>query len=116
MNKGASLYLAVLVMIVLVSIALGLSTILFTQIKIIREMEYSVIAFSAADTGIEKVLCAGENATDTVDYSGSLDNNATYTPQVIDPGQGNCPAGTTNFCINSRGAYRQTQRAIQITR
>jgi len=65
MNKGVSLYLAILVMVVLLSIVLGLSTILLIQIRMVGEMEDSVMAFSVADSGIEKVLNEGENATDT---------------------------------------------------
>lgn len=120
MNKGVSLYLAVLVMIVLLSVILGLSTILLGQIKMIGEMNDSVIAFSAADTGIEAVLYLGSDATTSGNYSGSLDNNASWVAKVINPGDSEggveCPADIANFCIHSRGTYAGVQRAIQITR
>jgi len=116
MNKGVSLYLSVLVMIVLLSIVLGLSTILVTQVKIIRGLENSVIAFYAADSGIERVLDEGENATDTVDYSFYLDNNAFSSPEYVATGTQNCPADVANFCINSKGIYKGTQRVIQVIR
>ena len=56
MNKGVSLYLAVVIMAILLAIVLGVSAILVSQIKIIRGVENSVIAFYAADTGIEDIL------------------------------------------------------------
>jgi len=118
MNKGVSLYLAILVMVVLLSIVLGLSTILLIQIRMVGEMENSVMAFSAADSGIEKVLNEGENATDTPSglYYFSLDNGASCKPDYIATSSPDCPDDTPNFCINSKGTYRETQRAIQATR
>ena len=113
---GITLYLAILIMVVTLAIALGLSTILFTQIRTVRGLENSVIAFSAADSGIERVLEEGANATDTVDYSFYLDNNASSTPQYVATTSADCPDNTENFCINSRGTYGEFQRAIQITR
>jgi Tfp pilus assembly protein PilX len=115
-QKGVSLYLAAMIMTVLLAIVLGLSTILLTQVKIVGEMEDSVIAFCAADSGIELVLNEGENATDTANYSGSLDSGAAFNPQVYDPGSEGCPADTEHFCIDSRGTYNGIQRAIQINR
>ena len=55
-QKGVSLYLAVIIMLILLAIALGVSTILVGQIKTIRGMGNSVSAFYAADTGIETEL------------------------------------------------------------
>jgi len=103
-------------MIVLLSIVLGLSTILVTQVKIIRGLENSVVAFYAADSGIERVLDEDENATDTADYSFYLDNNAFSSPEYVATGTQNCPDNVANFCINSKGTYKGTQRAVQAAR
>jgi len=122
MEKGASLYLAVLIMVILTSIVLSLSVILVNQIKMISGMENSVISFSAADTGIEMVLEEDADATSTnnilgdVDYIGQLDNGAEFQVTVYSPGEGNCPADVDNFCINSSGVYKGNKRAIQVTR
>src|SRR4030042_4084114 len=113
-NKGVTLYLAILIMIVILAIALGLSAVLFSQIRTVKGVENSVIAFSAADSGIEKLVDLGIDATTTGSYSGFLDNGASWEAEVLNPGDGDCPADTENFCINSRGTYGEFQRAIQI--
>ena len=120
-EKGVSLYFSILIMIIVLSIVLGLSTILMTQIKMVGEMGDSVVAFCAADTGIEAVLFEGADATTSGSYSGSLDNGATWTAAVVDPGLADeggvkCPDSTHNFCIYSRGSYSDSQRAIRISR
>ena len=119
-EEGISLYLAVLVMVILLAVVLGLSTILFGQIRMIGGMEDSVIAFCAADTGIEYILFEGENASTSENYSDSLSNGATWIGKVVNPGASEggveCPADIDNFCIHVRGTYNNSRRAIQISR
>lgn len=56
-QKGAvSLYLALMTMIILLAIGLGITTIIISQMRMIRGMGDSVVAFHAADTGIERIL------------------------------------------------------------
>ena len=56
-QKGAvSLYLALMTMIIVLAIGLGITTIIISQMRMIRGMGDSVVAFHAADTGIEKIL------------------------------------------------------------
>ncbi|MFC1663739.1 hypothetical protein ACFL0A_01290 [Patescibacteria group bacterium] len=109
-QKGISLYLALMIMTILLTIALGISALLFSQIKIIREMGNSVIAFYAAETGIERTLMERENPSDVSETV--LDNGAKYRATVI-PAGANCSAN--NFCIQSVGEYKETKRAIEIT-
>ena len=106
-QKGVSLYLALLIMAILLSIGLGISAILFGQIKIIRGIGDSVVAFYAADTGIEEVLYKGS------DVSGVLENGASYSTQILLSGPG-CTA--PNYCIKSVGIFKESRRAIEITR
>jgi len=113
MNKGASLYLTIVIMSVLLAIVLGLSTILVGQIKILRGMENSVIAFYAADSGIEMVLLDRANPIGLDGCSGTLDNGAEYNITVEASGSGDCPSGI-NYCIKSTGSYKETSRAIEI--
>lgn len=78
-QKGVSLYLALVIMGILLALALGISTILVGQIKITKGMGDSVIAFYAADTGIERELFEKNYLTSPAGYSYSgfldLDNN-----------------------------------------
>lgn len=108
-QKGVSLYLALMMMFTIVGIALGVSAILVSQIKVAGGMEDSVTAFFAADTGIERVIF--QQATTTI--SGILDNGASYSVQYFQPGA-DCSGG--NYCLKSVGVYQKTRRAIEIIR
>ena len=117
MQSGVSLYLVIVVMVILLAIVLGLTSILVGQMKMVREMGYSVIALSAADAGIERVLVDWGAPTTTPNYyDNSLSNGATYEVSVIPTGTGGCTA--LNYCIKSIGIYPPNEgvrRAIEIT-
>lgn len=105
------MYFAVAIMAVLLSIALGISTIFLGQVKTMRSMGYSVIAFYAADAGIERILMersAPFNIPET-----ALSNGATYRVIAVPSGSGGCVAA--NYCIKSIGSYKETNRAIEIS-
>ncbi|MDP2641468.1 MAG: hypothetical protein Q8P39_02925 [Candidatus Yanofskybacteria bacterium] len=55
-QKGASIYIAVILMAVLLGIAAGASSILVGQLNILRGIGQSVVAFSAAEAGIERIM------------------------------------------------------------
>lgn len=55
-QKGVSLYYVVVITSLLLGITLGLSAILVGQIKALKEMGNSVLAFFGADTGMEYIL------------------------------------------------------------
>lgn len=110
-RNGASLYLALIVMTVLLAMSLGLSSIFIGQTKTIKQMGNSVIAFCAADTGIEVVLLNRNNPSSIPETE--LSNGATYQVLVTAGGTGDCPA-ENNYCVKSVGSYLGTKRAIEI--
>lgn len=55
-EKGVSLIMTFFIMIIILSVVLAISIILYSEIKIIRNMGNSVVSFYAAESGIEKVL------------------------------------------------------------
>jgi len=55
-QKGVSLYFAIVILSVLAATLLALIAISISQIKVITSLGNSVIAFYAADSGIERVL------------------------------------------------------------
>lgn len=142
-QKGLTLFIAIIMLAIILSIVLGLSTILVGQIKIIRWMGTSVVAFYAADTGIEetlKIVLGGDAPRDYYPPQ-QLDNTASYEVRVFccDSSNGNCdfylgaeepescpiidtdgkPDETdecqaTRFCVWSNGKYRDTKRAIEV--
>lgn len=55
-EKGVSLIIIFFMMMVIISVILSVSVLLYSEIKIIRNMAGSVISFYSADSGVEKVL------------------------------------------------------------
>lgn len=55
-EKGVSLIITFFIMIIILAVVLSTSTLLYSEIRVIRNISYSVSAFYAADSGIEKVL------------------------------------------------------------
>jgi hypothetical protein len=115
MNKGISLYIAVVIMAVLLSVVFGLSGLILTYLKTMGEAENSVPAFYAADSGIEEVLMSRANPSSSCQKTSPclLDNEAGYYIEIITGGSGNCSAD--NYCIRSVGSYKGVSRAIEIS-
>lgn len=134
-QKGISLYLSIIIMVILLAIVLGISGILLGQLKTIKGMENSVVAFYAADTGIEEVLKDIYGDSLNPPYSSTdIGNDASYNVEIVccdpnSPGPDGCawngtpcPVGTIDsncpgsyYCVKSVGTFRETKRAIQIT-
>ena len=132
-EKGVSLYLALIIMAILLAIGLGISTIIISQMKMIEGMGDSVVAFHAADTGIERALYDGDTPSDH--YPQTNINSSSYEVWVVccqsgippcawSPPATECPSGLTEystctasyFCYKSVGTYRGIKRAIEATR
>ena len=118
-NRGVSLYLTIIIISILLAIVLGLSAILVGQIKMLKGMENSVVAFYAADTGIERILmyradpinnntCTKSNPCQLDNEA--VDNEAEYYVEV----EAGAACGADNYCIKSFGNYEGTIRAIEI--
>ncbi len=116
-QKGVSLYLSIMIMVILLAIVLGISGILLGQLKMMKGMENSVIAFYAAETGIERMLMDRNDPTLSLALLGcpcsgtdvcTLGNNINYCVEaqaLPDP---------DHFKISSVGTYKETRRAIQV--
>lgn len=113
-QRGVAIYLAFMVMTLLLALALGISAIVFGQIKTIRSMGDSVVALYAADTGIEDALMRADPLTECP-CAGSFANGAIYSVQTFLPTDPSC-TGATNYCVRSVGEFNGTRRAIQISR
>ena len=122
-DKGVILFLALIVMSIVLAVALGLSSILVSQIRMSSEMRDSIKAFYAADTGVERALFDKANPSDN--YNGTLDNGAEYNVTVVcSPSYLSCPpplvmdgdCSGSYFCYKSIGIYKGIKRAIEIER
>lgn len=122
-QKGVILYLAIVITSIMLAIALGLSTILFGQIKTIKEMGLSVKAFYFADSAIEYVLYdtfkTGTlledweiNCTKDSPCIYSVSGTANDAEIVVQSRGSDCLA--PNYCIKSYGEYQGVKRAIEI--
>lgn len=56
LERGVSLIITFFIMTIILSVVMAISTILYSEIKIIRNIGNSVVSFFAADGGVEKVL------------------------------------------------------------
>ena len=117
-QKGVSLYFAISILSVLTAVLLALVSISVSQIKVIGHLGDSVIAFYAADNGIEEML--KDRTNPNFSYSGYLDLNENGTSDNEDsfyevtvvPSGAECSA--QNYCVRSIGTYQGIKRAIEI--
>jgi len=113
-QKGVSIYLAVIIMSIILAMVLGMTTILTGQIKTIRGIENSVIAFYGADTGIERLLKErGESVSGEMIIG--TEKKVEYTVERKEGGSVDWCSADKKYCIRSFGTYEQTKRAIKIT-
>jgi len=111
-QRGVAIFLAVVILTLFMSVALGVSTLLVSQIRIMRDLGNSVVSFYASESGIEEALKFASNES----YDSSivtLSNGATYKAVGVSAGVGNC-SGTAHYCIKSVGMYKGSRRVIEI--
>lgn len=119
--KAVSLYLSLMVLSILLAIFLGLSSLLFGQIKMFGAVGESVIAFYAADTGIERNLFAvkGSYTNIPVFAGGAVFTVVTTCNPAYTYCTNYCPdcsfdssCSAPRFCMTSNGQFYETKRAI----
>ena len=131
-QKGVSIYIAFMIMTTLLGIALGVSSLLFSQLGILRGMGHAVLAFYATESGVEHALfldntfCASEveHAPCLItEFSNIppaeliLTNGASYALLAEDAGVGGCPGALGfNYCVKATGSYKEARRAVRIAR
>lgn len=104
-RKGVAIYLAAATLTIVLAVAMGVSLLSTYQLKSLNEAGASVIAFAAAETGIEwslvNITAAGYNSGNV-----TLANGATYSVTSTTCGD--------YLCVRSLGTYHGTQRAIKV--
>lgn len=60
-QKGVSLIITFFIMVIILAVVLSVSAILYSEIKVIRNIGNSIVAFYAADSGMEKLLYYDRN-------------------------------------------------------
>lgn len=132
-EHGVSLYIAFMIMTTLMGIAFGASTLLFSQLGILKGMGRSVFAFYAMDAGVERALYIANTNTqqgclndeDPVLCLQSklptelifLVNGASYQIKAESPGEAGCPDNLGyNYCVRAEGIYEEARRAVRVAR
>jgi hypothetical protein len=111
-EKGTILYFSVLILSILFTLSIGLSLIIFTRMRIQREIGYSVIALSAADTGVERALYAiYKEGNLAFSETANLENGASYNVSVA-TSSNQCVASVQYYCIQSKGMFKGVIREI----
>jgi len=123
----------VLLLSLLLTMVLGLSTLISAQFEVMKGTGNSVVAFYAADAGMERAINYMKTRADgtlslingdTGDIGSDLNNGATYKISIRckrgedpvtcgAPVDDNCLAD--NFCIKSVGTYKGVKRALMVT-
>ena len=107
-QKGIiSIFITMMIMSTSLAMVLGLSIIFIGHLKIVRGMGDSVVAFHAANTGMERILyeykIQGGLATST-SFSNILNNGAIYNAKFYGAGH-----------FKSVGTFKGTRRAIEVS-
>ena len=121
-EKGVSLYLTLLLLSLVLGIALAGSSLLIGQLGRLKSSGNSVLAFYAADAGIERALyidnkncalslsvaeriaCVQAGINGLTNQDKTLSNGATFALEIAAGGAGFCPAGK-NYCVKSKGVF-----------
>ena len=120
------MYFSLVVLTIILGIILGLSAMLISQIRMVRGMEHSVIAFYAADSGVEEALVLLQQyfqsdlphygEPKTIELNGG--DVATYRIEIeggtLAPGGPHGDCDNDYYCIRSEGDYRGIKRAIEV--
>ena len=131
-EQGISIYIAFMITTILLGIALGVSSLLFSQLGILRGLGHSIFAFYATEAGLERALyldntvCLGaedhrlclEIEFDNIPSEETiLNNGASYKLKAESPGDAGCP-DTLGYshCVRAEGSYQQARRAIRVAR
>lgn len=108
-QKGSSLLFTILITSFIMSISFGVSYILFQEIKMTRDMGNSVVAFYAAETGIEKAMMSQYEPSDFAECLTLSNESVCYD---VKNQTSNC--SSENYCLTSTGSYKNTKRALEI--
>lgn len=107
---GVSIFLAVMILTSVLAVGLGVTAIILPQLKITENIDNSVKAVFAADTGIECKLM--EIRQGIACSPAPLSNAATYTVTVTDNTLCSGAALTGNKAVKSIGTYKNVRRSL----
>lgn len=126
-EQGVALFLSVIVLATILAIGLGVSALLWREIRSAREIGRFVPVIYGADTGIEKALwhirkdpadpfATCPNSSSCSVTSTVMTNNVTYRAIVLDGGTEDfCADAALKKCIRAFGSLSNTNRALEVS-
>ena len=122
-KKGISLYLALIVLSLNLSMVLGLSIILIQEMEVNESLADSAVAFCVAESGLENVL--GDDSVDTtagyydvyfdLNENGVKDYGDAFATVVVELPSPSCLSASF-FCAKSTGRYKEAVRVLSLKR
>ncbi len=126
-QKGSvALFSAIMIMTLSLTMVFSLSVIFLRKVRIIRGLGDSVVAFYAANTGIEKLLyedkicnispCPGHCIVDCTGINFPFTSTGTLINGAFFEANYSVEVGTGRSIFESVGEYRGARRAIRVRR
>lgn len=117
-KKGIALYLTLIILGLLLAMGMGLGSIILTQTKMSKEINFFLNAFYAADAGAEAGLYKifKEHYYTATTFSDFLDS-ASYTVEICFNNDVNCPFPTDfqQYGVFSHGEFKGILRNISVS-
>ena len=116
-NKGAALLLTLLILTAILSIAFGVSALIFGETKMSQEVPRSLRAYYIAEAGIERKLYEIRQQSNLNDIGSAPDWCSGAGKVCLDPDTCyavDVTAGATTY-IKGYGCYKGTRRAIEVS-
>jgi len=111
-QAGVSLIISFFIMIIILAIIVSITTLLYKEIKTIRNIGNSVVAFYAADSGIEKIMYYDRKAIPDVEGVGrGLCSMFSYDPET---NPNSCPSNLEDLDMDE-GLYCNENGAVFLT-
>ncbi len=120
-QKGSALFFTILILSIFLSLALSLGALVAVRLNTLTGIGNSIIAFYAADAGVEKMLKQAiidgtfnglSESLDGANYVVQIKCNSASSDCGSVPQSSDCDANL--FCIKSTGTYKGAKRAIEV--
>lgn len=117
-NKGVALILTILVLVGILAIAMGVTSLMVGEIRITREIPWALKAYYAAEVGIERKLYEMRKLEDTSNIGSPPD--CTGAPAICLDGSDVCYSVDVDvsgdpIIIKSYGCYKRIKRSIEVS-
>ena len=115
-QKGTTLYFAIIIMSILLAAVFSLGTVVLIQLRTIKGMGDSIIAYYAADSGIETALYNGKSSLPDDIAATSTWSGGFASFEILISASSSPECSGEWYCISSIGKYLEIERRIKVIR